>query len=79
MRKAARLALSGAFAQTYINLYLAYADGDIADRDRGRARRKYSISPRAVSMPGWRMPRRWNRPRRLWRWPGWISALRRPA
>lgn len=27
----ARLALSGAFAQTYINLYLAYADGDIAD------------------------------------------------
>jgi NodT family efflux transporter outer membrane factor (OMF) lipoprotein len=27
----ARLALSGAFAQTYINLYLAYVDGDIAD------------------------------------------------
>jgi NodT family efflux transporter outer membrane factor (OMF) lipoprotein len=26
----ARLALSGAFAQTYINLYLAYVDGDIA-------------------------------------------------
>jgi NodT family efflux transporter outer membrane factor (OMF) lipoprotein len=29
--QAARLALSGAFAQTYISLYLAYADGDIAD------------------------------------------------
>src|ERR1700722_13163636 len=28
----ARLALSGAFAQTYINLYLAYVDGDIADQ-----------------------------------------------
>ena len=27
----ARLALSGAFAQTYIGLYLAYANGDIAD------------------------------------------------
>ena len=27
----ARLALSGAFAQTYINLYLAYVEGDIAD------------------------------------------------
>ena len=27
----ARLALSGAFAQTYIGLYLAYVDGDIAD------------------------------------------------
>jgi NodT family efflux transporter outer membrane factor (OMF) lipoprotein len=27
----ARLALSGAFAQTYINLYLAYVDGDIAN------------------------------------------------
>ena len=27
----ARLALSGAFAQTYINLYLAYVNGDIAD------------------------------------------------
>jgi NodT family efflux transporter outer membrane factor (OMF) lipoprotein len=30
--EAARLALSGAFAQTYINLYLAYVDGDIADQ-----------------------------------------------
>jgi NodT family efflux transporter outer membrane factor (OMF) lipoprotein len=30
--QAARLALSGAFAQTYINLYLAYVNGDIADR-----------------------------------------------
>ena len=29
----ARLALSGAFAQTYIALYLAYVDGDIADRN----------------------------------------------
>jgi NodT family efflux transporter outer membrane factor (OMF) lipoprotein len=29
--EAARLALSGAFAQTYIALYLAYVDGDIAD------------------------------------------------
>jgi NodT family efflux transporter outer membrane factor (OMF) lipoprotein len=28
--RGARLALSGAFAETYINLYLAYADGDIA-------------------------------------------------
>jgi NodT family efflux transporter outer membrane factor (OMF) lipoprotein len=28
----ARLALSGVFAQTYINLYLAYVDGDIADQ-----------------------------------------------
>ncbi len=28
----ARLALSGAFAQTYISLYLAYVDGDIADQ-----------------------------------------------
>jgi NodT family efflux transporter outer membrane factor (OMF) lipoprotein len=27
----ARLALSGAFAQTYINLYLAYVNGDIAE------------------------------------------------
>lgn len=30
--QAARLALSGAFAQTYINLYLAYVNGDIADQ-----------------------------------------------
>jgi NodT family efflux transporter outer membrane factor (OMF) lipoprotein len=30
--QAARLALSGAFAQTYINFYLAYVNGDIADR-----------------------------------------------
>jgi NodT family efflux transporter outer membrane factor (OMF) lipoprotein len=29
--QAARLALSGAFAQNYIGLYLAYVDGDIAD------------------------------------------------
>ena len=29
--QAARLALSGAFAQSYIGLYLAYVDGDIAD------------------------------------------------
>ena len=29
--QAARLALSGAFAQTYINLYLAHVEGDIAD------------------------------------------------
>ena len=30
--QAARLALSGAFAQTYINLYLAWVNGDIADQ-----------------------------------------------
>jgi len=30
--QAARLALSGAFAQTYVDLYLAYIDGDIADQ-----------------------------------------------
>ena len=30
--EAARLALSGAFAQTYTNLYLAWVDGDIADQ-----------------------------------------------
>ena len=30
--QAARLALSGAFAQTYIGLYLAYVNGDIADQ-----------------------------------------------
>src|SRR3984957_10576114 len=30
--EAARLALSGAFAQTYIDLYLAWVDGDIADQ-----------------------------------------------
>ena len=30
--EAARLALSGAFAQTYINFYLATVDGDIADQ-----------------------------------------------
>jgi NodT family efflux transporter outer membrane factor (OMF) lipoprotein len=29
--QAARLAVSGAFAQSYIGLYLAYVDGDIAD------------------------------------------------
>jgi NodT family efflux transporter outer membrane factor (OMF) lipoprotein len=30
--QAARLALSGAFAQTYIHLYLAYVNGDIAEQ-----------------------------------------------
>jgi NodT family efflux transporter outer membrane factor (OMF) lipoprotein len=30
--EAARLALAGAFAQTYLNLYLAWENGDIADR-----------------------------------------------
>ena len=30
--QAAKLALSGAFAQTYINFYLAWQNGDIADR-----------------------------------------------
>ena len=39
----------------------------------------FSNSPRAASMPGWRMPARWNRPRRCLRWRGRMKSALWPS